>query len=149
MNDFNKRGIKALLLDVDGTLISRRDKILRDDIKSWLINTSKQIEIHLVSNNPSFSRIKKIAEQVNLPFTYRASKPNKYKVLNIIEDLPYKPNQIAIIGDRLFTDVLVGNRLNLYTIFICKIRRDKTRNSLSKMQLIEVNLAKLLGGYSI
>ena len=149
MNDFNKRGIKALLLDVDGTLISRRDKILRDDIKSWLINTNRQIKIHLVSNNPSFSRIKHIAEQVNLPFTYRASKPNKSKVLKIIDDLPYKPNQIAIIGDRIFTDILVGNRLNLYTIFICKIRKDQRINSLSKMQLIEVNLAKFLGGYSI
>ena len=32
--------------------------------------------------------------------------------------MKYKNNNIAIIGDRIFTDILVGNRLGLYTILI-------------------------------
>jgi predicted HAD superfamily phosphohydrolase YqeG len=31
-------------------------------------------------------------------------------------DLPYE--QVAMVGDRLFTDVLAGNRLGLFTILV-------------------------------
>ena len=37
-------------------------------------------------------------------------------MLRIIQQLPTPPTQIAMVGDRVFTDVLAGNRLGLFTV---------------------------------
>ena len=64
------KNLKALILDVDGTLISGRNAVLSNDIKNWVINSKKFFHTHLFSNNPSKRRIKQIADQLNLDFTY-------------------------------------------------------------------------------
>ena len=64
------KNIKALILDVDGTLISGKKPVLSSDIKNWIDNSKKYFYIYLFSNNPSKSRIKLIADELDLDFTY-------------------------------------------------------------------------------
>jgi len=34
-----------------------------------------------------------------------------------------KPSQVAVVGDQVFTDILGGNRLGLYTILVCPLNK--------------------------
>ena len=112
------KNIKALILDVDGTLISGNKPVLSGDIKHWIDNSKKYFYTCLFSNNPSRNRIKLIADELDLEFTHSGGKPSKKKLKNVLDKIPYSSKEIAIIGDRVFTDILVGNRLGMYTILV-------------------------------
>ncbi|MBW3049224.1 YqeG family HAD IIIA-type phosphatase [Prochlorococcus marinus XMU1403] len=149
INDLSSNNIKALILDVDGTLISGKKPILSSEIKNWIDNSKKYFYIYLFSNNPSKSRIKLIADELDLEFTCSGGKPSKKKLKKIIDKIPYSSNEVAIIGDRVFTDILVGNRLGMYTILVDSVDYYGKRIEKNNFQSIERYLARIItGGFS-
>ena len=140
------KNIKALILDVDGTLISGNNTLLSIDIKNWVDNSKKYFYIYLFSNNPYKERIKLIAKQLDLEFTSSGGKPSKSKLKKVLDDIPYSSKEIAIIGDRVFTDILVGNRLGMYTILIDSVDSYGKRIERNNFQFIERYLAKIITG---
>ena len=46
-------GIKSLLIDVDGTLLSRQSNIVPINVKNWIKESKKLFSLYLISNNPS------------------------------------------------------------------------------------------------
>ena len=123
-SDLQKKGIHSLLLDVDGTLINRNSNMIPKDVKSWIRESKEIFSLYLISNNPSKKRISKIAKELNLKYKYNASKPRKKVTLNAIKEIGREPKNIAIIGDRIFTDIIVGNRCNIKTILVKRLNRD-------------------------
>ncbi len=138
------RNIKALLLDVDGTLLPRNKKLLESPVKDWIIEAKEVFRLHLVSNNPSRERIGNIAKELNIGFTASALKPSTKQTIKAIQTIKYKESNIAIIGDRLFTDILVGNRLGIYTILVKPINQEGKTVKISKFQIFEKSIAKIL-----
>ncbi len=63
--------------------------------------------------------------------------------------MPYSSYEIAIIGDRIFTDILVGNRLGMYTILVDSVDLYGKRSEKNNLQLIERYLAKIITGESL
>ena len=51
-------------------------------------------------------------------------KPRKKVTLNAINEIKFESQNIAIIGDRIFTDIIVGNRCNIKTILVKRLKRD-------------------------
>ena len=123
-SELQKKGIHCLLLDVDGTLVNRKSTKLSKDVKNWIIKSKKFFTLYLISNNPSKKRISEIAKELNLRYIYNASKPRKKMTLNAIKEVNYELKNIAIIGDRIFTDIIVGNRCNIKTILVKRLKRD-------------------------
>ena len=120
--------------------------MLSEDIKNWVFNSKKHFDIYLFSNNPSKKRIKSIADQLNLEFTHSGGKPSKKKLNKLIDKIPYSLSEIAIIGDRIFTDILVGNRLGMYTILVDSVDYYGNKIGKNNFQSIERFLAKILIG---
>ena len=139
------RGIRVLLLDVDRTLLPGRDVRLPPSMRRWVDDASRLLHIHLISNNPSRQRVQAVAEQLNVAFTCSASKPRSGAILRVISELPNAPAQIAMVGDRVFTDVLAGNRLGLYTVLVRPPRMDGTPSSHDRVQRLERRLAHWFG----
>ena len=81
---FLLNGIKALIIDVDETLLPREQSLVNDSVLSWIERARVHFLMHLASNNPSQKRIQKIGAQLNLEFTYGAAKPSRKSLLNII-----------------------------------------------------------------
>ena len=123
-SDLQKKGIHSLLLDVDGTLVNRKSNIIPKAVKNWIIESKKLFSLYLISNNPSKKRIEKIAKELNLRYKYNASKPRKKVTLAAIKEIDREPKNIAIIGDRIFTDIIVGNRCNIKTILVKRLKSD-------------------------
>ena len=109
-SELQKKGINSLLLDVDGTLLNRKSNMIPKTVKNWIIESKKLFSLYLISNNPSKKRIAKIAKELNIRYKYNASKPRKKVTLDVIKEIGGEPKNIAIIGDRIFTDIIVGNR---------------------------------------
>ena len=113
-----------MLLDVVGTLVNRKSNMIPKAVKIWIIESKKLFSLYLISNNPSKKRIEKIAKELNLRYKYNASKPRKKVTLFVIKEIGTETKNIAIIGDRIFTDIIVGNRCNIKTILVKRLKRD-------------------------
>ncbi|MFO7628149.1 MAG: YqeG family HAD IIIA-type phosphatase [Prochlorococcaceae cyanobacterium] len=140
-----ERGIRALVLDVDRTLLPRRQSHLPDLAELWLVQARAQLPIHLLSNNPSRRRIGAVADHMQLPFTTSAGKPRRSALRRVVNDLGLPMNQVALAGDRLFTDVLAGNRLGLYTVLVKPIDAQGQPCQRDRLQNLELRLARLAG----
>ena len=116
-------GITCLLIDVDGTLLSRNSNIIPKKVKSWIIKSKEFFDLYLISNNPSEKRIYKIGKELGINYKCRALKPRIKKTLEVIESFNKDKNNIAIIGDRILTDIIVGNRCKIKTILIQRLNK--------------------------
>ena len=137
--------IRALVLDVDRTLLPRRQSSLPPAAETWLLEARKQLPIHLLSNNPSRRRIGGVARQLNLPYTTSAGKPRRSALRRVLAELNLPPAQVALVGDRLFTDVIAGNRLGLFTVLVRPIDPDGLPCQRDRLQAMELRLARLVG----
>lgn len=112
----NKNNIKGLILDIDNTLVDF-DKKLLDGTEKWCEELKEQgIKMCILSNTNKLNKVKKVAEVLNLEYLYFAHKPNKKGFKRATEILKLKPQNIAVVGDQIFTDVLGGNRSKMFTI---------------------------------
>ena len=123
-SELQKKGIQSLLLDVDGTLVNRKSNMIPKSVKNWIRESKKLFSLYLISNNPSQKRIAKIAKELNLRYKCNASKPRKKVTLSAIKEIGREPKNIAIIGDRIFTDIIVGNRCDIKTILVKRLKTD-------------------------
>ena len=117
------KGLKGLILEVDDTIVPVGRRKLDEDVQIWINDIQKVVPISLVSNNVGYERIRQIAEGVMLgsqpvPFVASAGKPSRRKLRTAASNLGLPFDQIAMVGDRLFTDVLAGNRVGLFTILV-------------------------------
>ncbi len=87
-----------------------------------------------------------IADELDLEFTYSGGKPSKRKLKKILDKIPYSAHEVAIIGDRVFTDILVGNRLGMYTILVDSVDYYGEKIERNKFQSIERYIARLITG---
>jgi uncharacterized protein len=110
--------ISGLILDVDETLVPFKQTEASLELQEWIAEIRRNTPIWLVSNNISQTRISNIALSVNLPFIYSAQKPSRRRLREAAAAMNLPVEKVAMVGDRLFTDVLAGNRLGMFTILV-------------------------------
>ena len=110
--------LKGLILDVDETLVPLKRKEVSVDLQQWIEEMKQVASIWLVSNNLSQTRIGNIANSLNLPFITGAKKPSRRKLHEAAIAMNLAIEEVAMVGDRIFTDVLAGNRLGMFTILV-------------------------------
>lgn len=112
------QGLRGLILDVDNTLIGDDESEVSEQIRLWVELMRPHYAIWLASNNFSDRRIQRVAESLGLPYRSRAGKPSRRVVRQVLQSMQLPASQVAMVGDRLFTDTIVGNRLGLFTILV-------------------------------
>ncbi len=114
----NERKIKALILDVDNTLIDI-NKNLSKSIIEWSIELRGHgFKLYILSNTNHKEKVEAVANKLEIPYENFAKKPFKSGFLRVQEKLQEKPEKIAVVGDQIFTDVIGGNRCNMFTILV-------------------------------
>lgn len=112
-----EKGIKGIILDVDNTLIDS-SKVLSEEVIKWVENAKEEgMKICILSNTNKKRKVEKVANDLNIPYFMFAIKPMKRGFKKCIELLNLDPKNICAIGDQIFTDVLGGNRMGMYTIY--------------------------------
>lgn len=124
LNALRERGITALLLDLDNTLTAWQSYELSDEVIRWTQGlASKGMRACIVSNTHSPKRLSKLADRLGLSYTKQAAKPGGRGFREAFRLLDVQPGEVAVIGDQVFTDILGGNRLGLYTVLVKPIAR--------------------------
>lgn len=113
-----KNNIKALILDVDNTLIDY-DKNLEEDVIKWAKELKEQgIKLYILSNSNKKEKVQNVAKKLEIEYEYFAKKPLKSGFKKVQKKLEEKSENIAIVGDQIFTDVIGGNRCKMFTILV-------------------------------
>ncbi|HSW36386.1 MAG TPA: YqeG family HAD IIIA-type phosphatase [Candidatus Limnocylindrales bacterium] len=114
-------GIKGIITDMDNTLVPWSDRAVYPRLVDWFANLkSKGFSLFIVSNN-SKGRGRQLSRDLEIPAIWYAIKPRRRAFRKAIEQMQLSPEQVAVVGDQIFTDVLGGNRLGLYTILVIPI----------------------------
>lgn len=110
--------IKALILDVDNTLIDYQ-KHLEKSVIQWAKNLKEQgIKLYILSNTNQKEKVEKVAKALEIPYCNLAKKPFKTGFLKVQKELKEKAENIAVVGDQIFTDIIGGNRCRMFTILV-------------------------------
>lgn len=78
----------------------------------------------IVSNNFT-PRVRRVGAALGLPVVGWALKPVPVGLWRAMAIMRTRPATTALIGDQLFTDVLGGNLLGMYTILVEPLSRDE------------------------
>ena len=111
-------GLKGLILDVDDTIVGSADIEVSEAVCEWVNSLKPLYPIWLVSNNFNQQRIQAIGDQLGLPYRSRASKPSLRVIRQVLAEMNLPPAQVAMVGDRLLTDIVAGNRAGMFSILI-------------------------------
>lgn len=117
-NFLQNNKINALILDVDNTLIDY-DKNLPEETIEWAKELkSNNIKLYILSNTNKKEKVKTVAEKLGIEYMYFAKKPLKSGFKKVQEKLKEPSQNIAVVGDQIFTDIVGGNRCKMFTILV-------------------------------
>jgi len=124
LEELKDMGFNYLLLDLDNTLLSWWSGKFPSKVREW-IEKARNLEFKLciVSNSLMKWKVKRLGKELGILAINRASKPRKSGLLRAIDMLGARIEETVIIGDQIFTDILGGNRLGMYTILVRPVSR--------------------------
>lgn len=115
------RGIRALLVDLDNTLCPWRSSEPSPACKEWVRRARERFGVCIVSNSVRPKRLQRVAQALEVRAVGRwglGRKPFAGGITTALRELGVQASEAAIAGDQILTDVLGGNRLGLYTIWV-------------------------------
>ena len=118
--------ISAVIFDIDQTIVPYGEITVSSAVIDTLDIITKRFSCCMLSNFPSSlqanNRIEKIESQIGLKsLSSKNKKPNPKSFKLAIDFLQEKNEKIAMVGDRLFTDILGANNIGLTTILVSPI----------------------------
>ncbi|MBM7616495.1 HAD superfamily phosphatase (TIGR01668 family) [Weissella uvarum] len=112
------QGIKAILTDLDNTLIAWNNPDGTAELHDWLDQMQAAgIPVMIVSNNTA-DRVDRVAKPLGLPFVSRAYKPGTKGLHEALKELNLKPEEAVMVGDQYLTDVFGANRAGIPSILV-------------------------------
>ena len=121
--ELTRRGITLLLADLDNTLVPYKTPLPTEELKRWKQELAAGgVELFLLSNSRKPGRPGRFAEDLGIGFVGRAGKPKRAGYRQAMARTGRTPEQTAIVGDQIFTDILGGKRAGITTVLVRPIR---------------------------
>ena len=121
-----KRGITTLIFDIDNTLVPFDMPEPDTALVAFITELkNKGFTVALLSNNNQ-ERVELFNRKLDVIAVYSAKKPNTTGINRVLDMADAYPSQTAMIGDQIFTDVLVGNRKGMLTILTRPVEKRDT-----------------------
>jgi uncharacterized protein len=115
--ELQRVGIRGIIFDLDNTLVEWKHDNLNPEVME-LVSRFKDAGIKMcILSNALEHRVETVAKLLDIPYVSRAAKPRKSPFKKALEFMGTEPEETAVVGDQLFTDILGGNRMELYTIW--------------------------------
>ena len=121
LNELKQSGIKALLFDLDSTLMASKSGKYFPETMDWLNKIRQDFFIAVVSNNKNPQYIEKVKTVSDFPLLFNACKPKTNKIVEFLKQHNLSKKDCVLIGDRPLTDILCGKRLGCKTILVDSI----------------------------
>ena len=118
-----KNNIKCLLFDLDNTCVGYREKFPTKELEELFNNlTKKSFKVIIFTNAPQ----KRVVPFVKLHIICHSSskKPFQKNFKKIMKKYRLAKEEICIIGDQLFTDILGGNKVGIMTCLVDPLTKE-------------------------
>lgn len=112
------KGYNTLLFDLDNTLLGWRAKAIPEEVLHWLRRAAELGFRMCIISNSLVKRVTRFSRSLGIPAIPKAVKPMKGPFLRALTLLSSEPANTVVIGDQLFTDVLGGKRLGIFSVLV-------------------------------
>ena len=118
-----KEGVTLLLSDLDFTLAPKSVRRPDPDLRAWIEEMkTADIQVMIVSNNRSGTRVTEFCADLGIPYQGRSGKPKKAGYLRAMERMGARPQETVMVGDQIFTDTLGANNAGVIPLLVEPIR---------------------------
>lgn len=125
---FLGHGLKGLLLDLDETLCTAAQAEVPEAMAAHLRALSQAgLRLGIVSNNSRRERVGGAVEPLGLPWVGHAKKPLAGGFQQMLDQLGLLADEVAVVGDQLYTDVLGGQWLGARTLLVAPLGPEHKR----------------------
>ncbi|MBE3577090.1 MAG: YqeG family HAD IIIA-type phosphatase [Limnochordales bacterium] len=113
-----QEGRRGIILDIDNTITPWQADEPLPEVVEWVAR-AKQLgfRICLVSNAPA-RRVRHFARRLGVDHVLGGRKPGRRPFVAAGKLLGLSSEQVVVVGDQLFTDVVGGKRMGFYTILV-------------------------------
>lgn len=109
--------IKCLLFDLDNTLAPVNVSVVDKRFIELINDLKKDFKVVLISNALPM-RTKKNASVLGVDYVALSWKPHKFVYNKILKKYGFDKNDVACVGDQLFTDIKGANNAGLTSILV-------------------------------
>lgn len=143
-------GIDVVVFDIDSTLAhygkSQIDPEVLSAIKSAQENGGIK-EVAIATNRRIYDFVditKALGENVNYvhALSFLDSKPFRKYFDRLISKIGKPPHKCAMVGDKLFTDIIGAKRYGMLSIMVDRLGEDSTLDKISPLRSLERYIAK-------
>lgn len=119
-------GIRAVISDIDNTLAPYEVAVPDEKIKKWVSElTANGIKVALISNNNA-ERVELFNRELKLHAYPDSKKPGTKNFRRLLQELGATEKETAVLGDQIFTDVLMGKRCGIKAYIVPPINDKKS-----------------------
>jgi len=118
---------ELIIFDVDNTLVFSETTETKKEVIDWFLKIKKQYKCVCVSNSMTIAeRKEKIENSLQCDiFLSQRKKPSKRLFGEVLNKYNIKSGKIFVVGDKIFPDILFGNRNRAITILVHPLISEK------------------------
>ncbi|MCQ4865632.1 YqeG family HAD IIIA-type phosphatase [Pseudoflavonifractor phocaeensis] len=114
-----RRGITLLLADLDNTLAKYGQPEPDQAVLNWKSALAAEgVTLFLLSNSRKPARVKHYAETLGIPCQGHSRKPGTGGFFRAMEAMGRTPEETAMVGDQIFTDILGARRSGVLALMV-------------------------------
>ena len=112
-------GIRLLLADLDYTLAPKSVHDADDAVRAWLAALEAAgVTVAVLSNNRDPRRVRRYCAGLGIDFVGHAEKPFRRGYRRAMKKFGVSPEETAMLGDKLLTDVLGAKRSGVLALMV-------------------------------
>ncbi|MGI6084109.1 MAG: YqeG family HAD IIIA-type phosphatase [Acetivibrionales bacterium] len=119
------KGIFGIILDIDNTLVATHIKEADEKVVGFIRSLKKNGIKAIIVSNGRKKRVELFCKPLGIDYISKAHKPLGGAFDKAIEKMGLQKEEVAILGDQLFTDVLGGNIKGIRSILVKPIDLDE------------------------
>ncbi len=116
-------GIKLFVFDMDGTLAKWKAEKIDQKTLNLVKKLSKKSDVVILSNGDSPTL--EIMKRNGIETFNHSHKPLTAKFLRILKSRHLSKKEVVVVGDQLFTDVLMANLAGVYSIKVKPLSKEE------------------------
>mgnify|MGYP002731932271 CR=1 FL=1 len=112
------RGISFLMMDFDNTIVPYTTDVPTEKMLAWLETMkASKVKIAIVSNSKN-TRLIRFCETYGLDYIRKAYKPRPTGLKECMARFHFLPEESALVGDQIFTDIVAANLAGVTPILV-------------------------------
>ena len=124
LEQLRQRGVRGLIFDLDNTITGWHSMEISEEVRQWFAALPMEGFSACILSNSHQERVLPMGELLGLPALHMANKPLTAGYLKACRQLGLPPEQVAMVGDQLLTDIWGGNRAGLTTVLLTELVDD-------------------------